>query len=169
MKGIELMTVSPPCTAVLTMEMSLPLISKKSEQDPAASSVGSQSLHFPMSRKYVDSPAIPKLTLVLPAACSHTSSWLGSPHLYVIIREEGMQNIQRRKLFSLLTREYSSRLDHYGNLDYNFTKRHISVTLCLLWSKLGNTYVLSLVSKEKSKIIHLAACFSHCFLFEEIG
>lgn len=51
MKGIELMTVSSSCTAVLTMEMSLPLISKKSEHDPAASSVGSQSLHFPMSRK----------------------------------------------------------------------------------------------------------------------
>lgn len=90
MKNIELMTLSPPCTAVLTMEISLPLISRKSEQDSAASSVGSQSLHYPMSRKYVDSPAIPKLTPVLPAACSHTSSWLGSLHLYVIIREERM-------------------------------------------------------------------------------
>lgn len=77
MKGIELMALSPPCTTVLNMEMSLSPVGKKSEQDPAASRVGGQPPHCSGSRKYVAAPAVPKLTFVPPAACSHTSSWLG--------------------------------------------------------------------------------------------
>lgn len=51
MKDVELMTVPPPCTAVPNMEMSLPPIGKKSEQEPAASIVGGQPPHCSVSRK----------------------------------------------------------------------------------------------------------------------
>lgn len=77
MKGIELMAVSSPCTTVPDMEMSLSQVGRKSEQDPAASSVGGQPPHCSVSGKYVDAPAVPKLTFIPPAVCSHTSSWLG--------------------------------------------------------------------------------------------
>lgn len=77
MNDIEWMTVSPLSTAVPNMEMLLSPIGRQSELDPAASSVGGQPPHCSVSRKYVDLPAVLKLTFVPPAACSHTSSWLG--------------------------------------------------------------------------------------------
>ena len=71
------MTVTPPCTAVPNVEMSPSPTGRQSERDPAASSVGGQPPHCSVSRKYVNLPAVLKLTFVPPAACSHTSSWLG--------------------------------------------------------------------------------------------
>lgn len=84
------MAVSPPCTAIPNMEMSLSLSSGKSEQDPAASSVGDQPPCCSLSRKYMDSPAVPKLTLfhLLPAATPPPGC--GSPHAYAIMGEEAI-------------------------------------------------------------------------------
>lgn len=161
MKDIELMAVSPPCTTVPDMEKSLSPVGRKSEQDPTASSMGGQPPHCSVSRTYVDAPAVPKLTFVPPAACSHTSSWLGSPHAYATVGEEEMWNIQRRKLLSVHTREYGSPLrkpewPFYRTAHPNYT---------LLKGNLGSAFLLCWLLEKKAKTVN----FSHCLLFEEIG
>lgn len=77
----------------------------------------------------MDVPAVPKLTFVPPVA-TPPPGW-GSPHAYATGEEE-MWDIQRRKFFSVHTKEYSSGGDHYGSPDELFTKGHIPVVLCYI-------------------------------------
>lgn len=101
MKDIELIVVSPPGTTVPNMEMSLSPVGRKSEQDPTASRVGGQPPHCSLGRKYVDAPAVSRLTFVPPAAAATPPPGWGSPHAYPVCRRRGrnVEHSEKKTLF----------------------------------------------------------------------
>lgn len=111
------------------MEMSLSLVGRKSEQDPAASSVGGQPPHCSVNRKYVNTPAVPKLTFIPPGACSHTSSWLGvTSCLYHSRRGSNVEHSEKKTLFLCTAQNI---VPHCRSPDDHFAEGHIPVVLYL--------------------------------------
>lgn len=143
------------------MEMSLSLVGRRSEQDPAASSVGGQPPHCSVSRKYVDAPAVSKLTFIPPGTCTAPPSGWGSPPASTVVGEEGMGNTQRSKLFSVHTREYSSSLQKPGWPFY----RRAHTSSPLLKGNWGNAFILPwLLEKKATQLTYILAPLTVSYL-----
>lgn len=167
MKNVEFMRVSHLCTAMSNMEMSLSPIGRKSEQDPAAGSVGGQPPYCSLSRKYVYFPAVPEC--VFGSTCCLQSHLLlvappPAPYLGHSRRERNVVSQDaEKKTFSVYNRQYRPRLVDYGGLMAVLTKGTSQWSSASCGENWENTQIfLEENEKQKWKPLILACLTASC-------
>lgn len=154
------MRVSHLCTVISNMEMSLSPIGRKSEQDPAAGSVGGQPPYCSLSRKYVYFPAVPEYDFGSTCCLQSHLLLVGlatpptlAPYLDHSRRERNVvSHDAEKKTLSVYNRSYRPRLADYGGPMAVLPKGTSQWSSASCRGNWENTYILSWKKmKNKSK------------------